>query len=97
MTREEWETSFIRCMGMLLDGKLMHEIDECGNELKKDVLLVLVNSFWEPIIFTLPYEGVHPQWELLVDTELDAIADTPVLVQDVYEIPARALVLLRNR
>jgi isoamylase len=97
MTKEEWETSFIRCMGMLLNGKLMEEIDECGNELKKDVLLVLVNSYWEPIIFTLPYEGVHPQWELLVDTEMESIADTPVVVQDVYEIPARALVLLRNR
>lgn len=51
MNKEEWDTSFIRIMGMLLNGNLMHEMDENGNSLKGDVLLIIVNSYWESRFF----------------------------------------------
>jgi len=96
MTLEEWETGFIRCMGMLLNGELMQEMDDYGNELKKDILLILVNSYWEPISFTLPHEDLSARWEILVDTDRDEIQDSPEMVQNVYQIQARSLVLLKN-
>lgn len=96
MSDEEWQTSFIRCMGMLLNGNIMQEIDECGNELKKDILLILVNSYWEPITFTLPRESLGTLWVVLVDTQEDEISEIPGKVEGTYEIAARSLVLLKN-
>ena len=96
MSQEEWETSFIRCMGMLLNGELMQEMDEHGNDLMKDILLILVNSYWEPISFTLPHEDLSVRWEVLVDTDKEEIPETPEMVQNVYQIQARSLVLLKN-
>ncbi|MFO7935564.1 MAG: glycogen debranching protein GlgX [Bacteroidales bacterium] len=96
MSQEEWDTSFIRCMGMLLNGELMKEMDEHGNDLMKDILLILVNSYWEPISFTLPHEDLSVRWEVLVDADKEEIPETPEMVQNVYQIQARSLVLLKN-
>jgi len=96
MSQEEWDTSFIRSMGMLLNGELMKEIDEYGNSLKAEILLILVNSYWEPITFTLPHEGLSPEWQIMVDTEMESIPESLPYAQSVYEIQARSLVLLRN-
>lgn len=96
MSQEEWDTSFIRCMGMLLNGELMEEMDEYGNNLQDDILLVLVNSYWEPISFTLPHEDVNPEWEILVDTEREEVPENEKNVESVYKIASRSLVLLRN-
>lgn len=94
MSQEEWDTSFIRCMGMLLNGELMHEVDENGNKLKEDILLILVNSFWDPISFKLPNEQLNLKWQVLVDTDQEN--DIGEFVQNFYQIPARSLVLLKN-
>ncbi len=96
MSQEEWETSFIRCMGMLLNGELMEEMDEYGNNLKEDILLILVNSYWEPISFTLPYEDLSSEWEVLADTEQNVIEGSDKKVNNVYKIASRSLVLLKN-
>ncbi len=96
MTDEEWNISFIRCMGMLLNGKLSDEVNEFGEPIKDDILLLIVNSFWEPISFTLPYEEVNVEWEVLIDTETGEADGNGRKVQFVYEMPSRSLVLLRN-
>ena len=96
MSQEEWETSFIRCMGMLLNGELMHEMDEYGNLLKSDILLILVNSYWEPINFTLPHEGLGLEWKVLVDTDRTDLNGKKKIVESVYEIQSRSMVLLKN-
>jgi glycogen operon protein len=96
MSQEEWDTSFIRCMGMLLNGELMNEMDEYGNELQKDILLILVNSYWEPISFTLPHEGLNVHWEVLLDTSLEDHPAEADQIQNVYRIEGRSLVLLKN-
>ncbi len=96
MSQEEWDTSFIRVMGMLLNGELMREIDEFGKNLREEILLILVNSYWEPITFTLPHEGLSPDWEVLVDTDLQYTDKQQFPVQSVYELEARSLVVLKN-
>lgn len=96
MSQEEWDTRFIRCMGMLLNGELMEEMDEYGNELKDDILLVLVNSYWEPISFTLPNEDLNHSWEILIDTDKEEIQENENIVESVYKIASRSMVLLKN-
>ena len=68
MTEDELNTGFIRCLGMLLNGELMTEMDELGEVIKDDILLLIVNSYWEPLSFSLPHQDVTNEWELLIDT-----------------------------
>src|SRR6056297_86304 len=63
MSKEEWETSFIRSMGMLLNGKLMEGVDEYGNTLKDDILLILLTAIWEPLTFPCPMKELVPTGE----------------------------------
>jgi glycogen operon protein len=96
MGDDEWHTKFIRCMGMLLNGELMSEVNERGEIIKDDILLILVNSYWGPIPFTLPNNDLHAGWEVLVDTYHNGAAEQEQEVTAQYTIQARSLVLLRN-
>ncbi|MCA1746922.1 MAG: hypothetical protein LC655_04440, partial [Bacteroidales bacterium] len=82
--------------GMLLNGELMKEMDEYGNYLKGDILLILVNSYWEPISFTLPHEVESSRWEVMVDTDKEENADEGKIIQNVYQIQGRSFALLKN-
>lgn len=96
MSKKEWETGFIRCMGMLLNGELMQEMDEYGNMPEGDILLVLVNSYWESIRFTLPNQNLNRQWELLVNTGDDSHTPGGIYIEAHVDIPSRSLVLLKQ-
>ncbi len=96
MTQKEWDTSYIRCMGMMLNGELMNEIDEFGDHLEKEILLIIVNSYWQPIQFKLPNENFGKTWEIIVDTNDDNGFDIHKQVQDFFEIQPRSLAMLVN-
>ncbi|MBA7521807.1 Glycogen operon protein GlgX [subsurface metagenome] len=94
MTDEQWNVSFIRCMGMLLNGELINEVNESGVPIKDDILLLIVNSFWEKVGFTLPNSELMHNWEILIDTSQGLQENMEVL--DKLDIPPRSLILLRN-
>jgi isoamylase len=60
MSEEEWDESYIRYMGMLLNGEYMNKKD-IENGRQEEILLILVNSYWEPITFTLPSRRIKPR------------------------------------
>jgi glycogen operon protein len=98
MNDEEWNNSFVRCIGMLLNGQAMNEWGEQGRRIYDDALLLLVNAHYEPIQFTLP-EGVAGfQWEVLVDTAVtNETALAPMAAGQRYSLQDRSLVLLIQR
>jgi glycogen operon protein len=98
MTRKEWHTSHVRCLGMLLNGRVMNEFDARGRRIKDDVFLLLVNSYWEAIPFTIPSRPHKSSWDVLIDTHLhkDLKQDTVISFGEVYTLQPRSLVLLRQ-
>jgi glycogen operon protein len=68
MTEEEWNNGLVRVLGMLLNGKVMDEYNEHGERVKDDVLLLLLNGYWEDMPFQIPGDGGDGRWEVLVDT-----------------------------
>jgi glycogen operon protein len=64
MKDESWEKGFVRCVGVRLAGELIQDLDERGQRIIGDTLLVLFNAHHEMISFTLPDEP----WELVLDT-----------------------------
>jgi len=96
MTDNQWNTNFIRCMGMLLNGELMNEVSEKGELIQDDILLLIVNSFWEPIGFKLPNTTLGHLWQVLVDTSLKKIPIKHKQISTSLAVPPRSLILLRN-
>lgn len=92
LTEKEWKTAYIRSMGILLDGQVMHEINQQGDVIKDDILLILVNSHWESVSFKLPHTIASSQWKVLFDTCSQNSANE--LVNDTYNVYGNSLVLL---
>jgi len=67
MSDEHWEQGE-RTLGILLNGKAIPEMDENGDRPIDDILLVLVNGYWEQVPFALPTDLAGNGWELIVDT-----------------------------
>ena len=54
MTDEAWNADFVRCLGMVLSGNTIEEVDEQGEPLIGDTLLILLNAHTDKVPFTLP-------------------------------------------
>jgi isoamylase len=66
MTDEEWNSPFVRCLGMLLSGDAADVLDFEGNPVRDDTFLFLINAHHEEVPFMLPGEE-HLEWELILD------------------------------
>jgi isoamylase len=101
MTDEDWNNPQARCLGVRLAGDAIDEMDERGNRIVDDTLLILLNAHYEPIPFILPAHKSKVQWELVLDTrEATGIPrkwPKPMRGGTPYELEARSLALLRLR
>jgi glycogen operon protein len=103
MTDEEWEQGWVRTLGMQFAGGRLGVMDERGNALTDDTLLLLLNAHDEEVPFVLPNIPALPAapgaagecWHLLLDTakELDATART-IDAGEPYALRGRSLALL---
>jgi isoamylase len=98
MTDEDWDASTRRPIGLLMAGDQITELDEQGNRIEGDSLLLLLNANHQGATFTLPDVG-HEQhrWELLVDTARPELGEQELVCAegDTYQLEARSLALLR--
>jgi glycogen operon protein len=67
MSDEEWNSPFVRCLGMLLSGDTIDDLNFDGEPIRDETFLLLINAHFEPISFVLPGEE-HVEWELILDT-----------------------------
>ena len=68
MTDKAWSTHFARCLGILLRGDALEELDDEGYPVRDDTLLLLLNAHHGPKVFRLPTLVAGHRWEVLVDT-----------------------------
>jgi isoamylase len=67
MSDEEWNSPFVRCLGMLLSGDTSDVLNFEAEPIRDETFLLLINAHFEPISFVLPGEE-HVEWELILDT-----------------------------
>ena len=98
MTDADWNSSWVKCIGVFYHGEDPSEIDEDGTPLKDDSILMIFNSFHDPIQFTLPANPSGVPWELVVDTNTpDHKSDRQSAVRgNSLEIRGRSFMLLRQ-
>jgi len=68
MSDEEWGLGWVRCLGMILNGETIGEVDESGEPIKDDTFLILLNCHHEAIQFFVPKPPGSEKWEVVVDT-----------------------------
>jgi glycogen operon protein len=97
MTDEDWNSPYARCLGLRLAGDAIEEVDNRGNRIVDDTLLILLNAHHEPIPFVLPAHRSKVRWELILDTREATGRRRYRLMRggEAYELEARSLALLR--
>jgi len=68
MDDEAWNSDFVRSLGMLLSGSAIEEVDEFGEAIVGDTLLVLLNAHSDKVPFTMPPLEADQQWQRVLDT-----------------------------
>jgi len=82
---------------MKLNGRVMDEWDERGNQIHDDILLLLLNASAEDVPFALPGAPDDPAWEPLLDTAAPHEEALPwVQPGEEYPLEARSVVLMRQ-
>jgi len=102
MTEDNWNDPAARALGILLagDAAAMDELDERGNAISDDTMLLLLNAHYEKVHFTLPaYFRNEGQWERVLDTLTSTGRRKPLSLStgEDYEMASRSLVLFRFR
>jgi glycogen operon protein len=104
MTPEDWNDPSTYCLGMILAGDAINELDERGNSIIDDTTLVLFNAIWEPVPFVMPAhrsgersEKLKGSWAPELDTTIsDGKPDmAPLKPGETFEIESRSLAVFR--
>jgi glycogen operon protein len=97
MTEEAWNTGYVRCLGVRLAGDLIGDVDERGEPIVGDTMLLLLNAHHEPIPFTLPAAAESQSWERLLDTADPQGEPLQWIGGQPYALRGRSMVVLRTR
>ena len=105
LAEQNWKDSSMQCFGMLLDtnakmlkGDAASIADEATNPAHEDAsLLIVFNSYFDVVNFTLPVERSGFRWKRVVDSNLPAAEDEPFFASaDAYEITGRSFVIFEQ-
>ncbi len=95
MADDAWNADFVRSLGMLLSGNAIEEVDEKGEQITGDTLLVLMNAHTDTVPFTLPPLEADQQWQRLVDTVDEQTADLLFRPGVSYPLEGRSMAVFR--
>jgi isoamylase len=95
MTDEAWNADFVRSIGMLLSGNAIEEVDERGERITGDTLLVLLNAHTDKVPFTMPPLEPNQQWQRLLDTVEEQAAERLYKPATRYPLQGRSVVVFR--
>jgi glycogen operon protein len=96
MTDEEWNAGWVRCIGLLLNGRTLDDLNPVGEPIRDETFMILFNPHTEPIKFYMPVrEGTA--WELQLDSGFPDKEEKPVIGSgEAYEMIPRSTALLRE-
>jgi len=97
MSDEDWSAGFVRTLGVRLAGDLIGEMNERGEPLAGDTLLLLLSAHHEPVVFALPAAGPGHVWERLFDTAEPGAAPVTVTPDSPFTLQGRSLALFRTQ
>src|SRR5262249_18404543 len=73
MRQKEWNAGWIRCIGLMLNGRTLDDVNSVGEPIMDDTFVILFNPHHEPIRFGLPKPRAGTVWQLLIDTRQSGV------------------------
>jgi glycogen operon protein len=95
MTDEAWGADFIRSLGMLLAGTGIEEVDEKGEPIFGDTLLILLNAHDGRVAFTLPDLAPQHHWQRVFDTIEARNSERTFKAGSRYPLQGRSVAVLK--
>jgi glycogen operon protein len=95
MTDEMWNSPDVRVLGVRLNGDAIQEVNERGERIVGDTLLLMLNAGGEPISFVLPTTSPIERWETLLDTADPWEAPRRLRASDRYVVHPRSMAVLK--
>jgi glycogen operon protein len=95
MTDEFWNSPDVGCLGVRLNGDAIDEVDERGNRIVSETLVLLLNGGADPIPFVLPPTAPAERWETLIDTADPWQPSRRLRAGDRYELQGRSMSVLK--
>jgi glycogen operon protein len=97
MTQGEWHAGWVRCIGLLLNGRTLDDVNSIGEPVRDDTFLILFNPHHEAVRFTLPEIRAETAWELRLDTRnFTGPAVKKIRPRRSYQLIARSLALFQE-
>src|SRR5207253_4027731 len=91
MTDEMWNSPDVRGLGVRLNGDAIQEVNERGERIVGDTLLLILNAGDQPLSFVLPPTAPIERWDTLVDTTEPWRPARRFRAGDRYELRGRAM------
>ena len=96
MNDDAWNADFVRSIGMLLSGSAIEELNERGEPILGDTLMVLLNAHTGRVPFVLPAPGGNLRWQRVFDT-FDPHARSASFKQGArYPLQGRSVAVLKT-
>jgi len=68
MTGGNWSDHLARSVALFIDGSTDPDVGADGAPMTDDDFLMLVNSWWEPLTFTVPADLSVRRWDVVCDS-----------------------------
>ncbi|MBI2818622.1 MAG: glycogen debranching enzyme GlgX, partial [Acidobacteria bacterium] len=95
MDDRDWDTPFVRSLGVLLNGSDLDETDEQGNPVRGDTLFLMFNADHRHIRFVFPSRKPEERWERLLDTADLKWGRHYLLKDHSYKLSGRSVAVFR--
>ncbi|PYR72881.1 MAG: glycogen debranching enzyme GlgX [Acidobacteria bacterium] len=95
MTDETWNSPDVRCLGVRLNGDAIQEVNERGDGIVGDTLLLLLNGGTESLPFVLPATAPIERWDTVLDTADPWQAVRRLRAGDRYELQGQSMAVMR--
>jgi glycogen operon protein len=95
MADDAWNSPDVRRVGVRLNGDAINEMNERGERIVGDSLVLLFNADKDPVAFVLPATTPEERWETLLDTADPWLPSRRLRAGDRYQLQGRAMAVLR--
>ena len=96
MTDEDWDAGLVKSLGMRLAGDAIADVDDNGEPIVGDTLLILLSAHHESMPFTLPVTKPEHCWCRVLDTADPQAEEQTWRGGEQYPLQGRSLAVLRT-
>jgi isoamylase len=94
LTDDEWNSGCVSAIGVRLNGESIDEVDERGEHISGDTLLILFSNQPDSVTFKMPRHMPSERWVPVFDTSRDDVPGEAYSTDDTYPLDGRSVAVL---